>query len=921
MSDMSDLLPARDGVFDLGAQNNMWAAVYALYISDGVVTRAVGDLATREDYNLMSRLPSLTQADDGKFLTVYNQSFELSAAPPGVLPPINPSNNGMYLVSRNGQWIPAYMPVLPVVTVAENDWVLKVFDGSWRAMPAPLSLPYVTVMDNGKILQVYMGVWQAVSPPSDVLPPVDEGDHGSVLMAENENTPWTKWKLGRATTTRDGLVPKLPMVRGRVLMGDNTWAAAPTGASGQWVIGDIRETLRDPGYGWRRLDGDTLVPSVVGEEYHALYRAVGKTEAEWAGDVPLTLLNRPNAYIRMLPDTVASVNFGITMLLQPGGGPTHVELELYRHPSDVNTVLQTNTYFKLKTDFTFTAKNELTYNSSSPGFFIQDGPIWRLFQSGGETITQNTVVLFDTGEASFGPGVNEVVAAGGYYYRWRQVNNGVPMDWVWNRILTTGGVNREEAQVVKLCDIFATGRLQKWKSPAIAVSIYAVSEAGLEELVSDENDRVEVGTRLKPGSMLSLVGHGNTKLTGAVDRLDMFSTVPQYTAVEMNEMVPVITPFRGYSSTPYTSLFGYWIDASNPITDGSGSPFTDYAPNMRPIENGVIFFIASDGAIGSRIDLINLDTMSISQNDAYYGRGNVGPNYRYFYGKVNGRECPISIPENDGTAYYDRGAYREFFSRVYRAIPEAERVGWEYPFFTSGHYINDRNFLIPGEAPGIWDLTEDRLIPLPEGTIFRGGLASTLGPDGCIYAMPRFTNSDISRTRSTGMLRFDPFTDEISFISIPWELVAIKTDVYGWHKAIMLKDGRLLFVPYGEPDFVIYDVRYQSFSRTTFGQTLPNDFKWANAGVLGDGTVVGIGTDADGRGSMCFRFYPDMTTMETFTFAYPLSHSIRSMVAAPDGSLFVAAFELIQNNVRIFRIKAGEPKYRPGTHSPCINKS
>lgn len=895
MSEMSDLLPGRDNTYDLGSSASKWYALYCLYLSDGTVTRQVNDLATREDYTLMSRLPTLTAEDDGKFLTVHNRQFDLSVSPPGVLPPVSVSDNGKYLVSRGGNWIAAYMPVLPVVTITDNDSILRVVDGMWSLQPAPQSLPTVSVMDNGKILQVYLGRWSPVAPPSDVLPPVNEGDHGSVLVAENENTGWNKWMLGRATHTRDGLVPKLPAVKNRVLMGDNTWAAAPTGASGQWVIGDIRHTLKHPGYGWESLaTGFTITPG-ADETYKALYLAAGKTEADWTAGTVLTIPAMADCYVRFMPDTVASVNFGITMELQPATGPTHIELELYRHPADTNVVLQANTYFKVKTDYRFEA-SALTFNSSAPGFFVEDGPMWRLFKSEGETITDRVVVMFDTGEACLGEGVREIVAAGGYYYRWRQVDNGVGRDWQWNRILTTGGLNREEAQIVKLCDVFATGRLQKWKSPAVAVTMYAVSEAGMDELYSDENDLVEVDTKLRAGSRLSLVGHGNLKMTGDADRMDMFAVFPQYTAVEQEDFPPAVTPMVAYRG-PYTSLFGYTCSV-----------------------RGVTKIVDSYNEIGKTGLVINNTTYAQDSNDAYYGLGVINNNYRLFYGVVDDVERPIMIPDRQGGLYYDTGADRTCFSGLWKSIPESTYAGWDYPFFTGGHYINGRNFLIPGEAPGIWDCDGEVLLPFPENTIFKGGPAQTIGPDGCIYAMPRFTNSDITRTRSTGMLKFDPFSMEISFVPLPWELVAVKTDNYGWWKAITLKDGRILFVPYGEANFVIYDVRYQSITRTTFGQTLPDDFKWANAGVLADGTVVGIGTDADGRGSLSFRFFPDTTSLEMFTFSYPLTKSLRTLVAMPDGSLLGAAFELIANNVRLYRIKSGEPKYTPGTYSPYINK-
>jgi hypothetical protein len=895
MSDMSDLLPSRDATYDLGSSANKWYALYCMQLSDGTVTRAVGDLATREDYALLGQLPALTAGDDGKFLTVYNRRFELSLAPAGVLPVVSPFDNGMYLVSRGGNWVPAYMPVLPVVTVAENDYILKVIDGIWKMYPSPLSLPNVTVMDNGKILQVYLGVWQAVAPPSDVLPPVNEGDHGSILVAESESTGWTKWMLGRATSVRDGLVPKLPAVKSRVLMGDNTWAAAPTGASGQWVVGDVRHCLRDPGTGWIPLDGRS-VSKASGDAFKALFLAVGGTGAEWEQGVSKTLPALAQNYVRYMPDTVASVNFGIVMELKPAQGPTHVELELYRHPADTAFVLQANTYFKINTVYNFDVEG-IPFSSSSPGFFVQDGALWRLFASGGETVGARTLVLFDTGEASKGDGVAEVVSAGAYYYRWRQVDGGVPGEWTWQRILTTGGLNREEAQVVKLCDVFATGRPTSWKSPAVAVTMYALSEAGMEEIYADENDRVEVTTRLRAGSRLSLVGHGNLKLTGDADRMDMFAVFPQYTAVEQQDSPPVVDTVAAYGGTPYTALVAFYT------------------------QNGYVRVVDSDGPMGSKGFRIDVNTLASSWADSYYGAGVFNNNYRFFYGMIEGVERPVSVPDTQATLYYDVGSDRRFFNAAWKAIPAGTGIaGWAYPYFTFGCYVNGRNLLFPGEAPGIWDCDGETLIPFPPGTVFKGGPAGTVGPDGCVYVMPRFTNSDISQTRSTGMLRFDPFDDSFEFIQVPWELVAVKTDVYGWHKAITLKDGRLLFVPYGEANFVMYDVRYRSLTRTSFGQALPDDFKWMNAGVLADGTVVGVGCDAEGLGSLSFRFYPDMTSMDTFLFGYPLTRSVRAMAALPDGSLVVAAFELLANNVRVFRISAGGQKYVPGTFSPYVNK-
>lgn len=901
MSDMSDLAPMRDARYDLGTSLLKWYALFVTRLSDGVVDLAVADLATKDDYDLMSKLPVVSADDEGKFLTVYNGRFELSPAPPGVLPPVSATQNGMYLVSRNGSWIAAYMPVLPVVSVDDNGDIMKVVDGVWRQVDPPISLPPVSVMDNGKILSVYLGRWQAVAPPTDVLPVISEGDHGSILQIENYE--WTKWHLGRATMVSDGLVPKLPGISGRVLMGDNTWGAAPSGSSGQWRVGDIRVTKRPVEYGFKDISSGLTITPAADDDMKALYLAVGMTEADWAANTPLVIPAAADSQIRYLPDTQASVDFGIVMEVPSGAAGTkaHIELELYRNPADIDHVLMVNTYFKMSTSYEFTAGG-IPYHTSAPGFFVrQDDLLWRLFDSGGETIPADGIihVLFDTGEACLGEGINKIVTPGGYYYRWRAAyDDGTYTDWKWNRILTTGGLNREEAQVLKLCDVFACGRVQSWKSPAVAVAMYAVSEAGLEETYADENDRVAIGTRLRVGTRIAVVGHGNIKMTGDADRMDMFATMPQYTAVEMVDSPPVVLPKKGFGTEPLSNLMGYCC-----------------------LETGISKFILNKGTVGAfHIEMKHSD-LTITMEDDNSGRGIINNNYHFFYGKVDGKEYPIMVPDRQAGIYYDNGSTRSCFSKLWKTIPESAGVAeWKYPYFTSGHFINDRSFLMPGEAPGVWDCDTETLIPIPDGTIFKGSPASALGPDGCIYCMPRFTNSEIATTRSTGMMRFDPFTREITFIDVPWELAVIKTDNWGWYNAITLKDGRILFVPYGEDNFVIYDVRYQSLTRTNFGAVVPEGFKWANAAVCNDGTVIGIGTDIPGRGSLCFRFSPDTTSLDVFTFATPISRSLRALTALPTGSLMGAAFELMANNVQYFKIDAGLPKYVPGTFSPIANK-
>ena len=81
-------------------------------------------------------LPDCEYSDSGKVLTVDS------------------SGNAVWKTPASG---------LPTVYTSDNDKVLKVVNGVWKAAEAPSGLPNITTDDNGKVLEVVDGVWTSNS--------------------------------------------------------------------------------------------------------------------------------------------------------------------------------------------------------------------------------------------------------------------------------------------------------------------------------------------------------------------------------------------------------------------------------------------------------------------------------------------------------------------------------------------------------------------------------------------------------------------------------------------------------------------------------------------------------------------------------------------------------------------------------------
>ena len=901
-----DLLPMGDAQNDFGSPTYRWRILYAVSLSDGQFTIPLSDIATRSDIAQMSVLPLVSSLDNGKFLGVAGGKWAIVDTPPGILPFVTEDDNDKYLMVYGGGWRPMYVSMLPPVTVVDNGFIMRVVEGRWVKHKPPPLLPVVTEDDDGKILQVFEGAWTAVAPPSNVLPLLTLADHGVILVARNGM--WRKELLEMANILKPGLMPKLPGSAGRVLAGNNAWVAMPTGASGQWRIGDVRTTLRPVEYGWLAADGTAIQFS---DEYKALYMALGGTEADWTAQVPITLPTVERGQVRYLPDSQATADMGIIFTADGHDDPSarlHFEMEVYEEPHALDPVLTMDTHFKERTMLEFTNPLAILKTSSAPGWYWYNSPldIWQLFDVNGEVATPSnkSPVLVDLAEVGLTATQRQRLVPGSYYVRWRQLaeigGSTQYGSWHWQRILTTGGMNSEKTQLIKAADIFSTGQSQRWTMPVVGAQMYLVSARGLfpegPELTVSGLDIIADEGSMR-GARISVMVQGYIRRNEEeVDPQDWFSVLPQYTnALPKNQAVS-FTEIPGVPEAPGSFIGAYSALAFNAGNNSGRNP------------NRVMFYGMGTGLT------YNLDNNTMEKSTQQPTQD-----------LVNGASASF---RGDGTYDYywrtpptvDLSPRRWTLSGpvVESPIVYPGANEWAKPLFTKAVAISGQEFWMPGEAPGVWDVTNNTLIPLPAGTIFKGSKAVVVGADGCVYCMPRFTWTDIENTKSTGMLRFDPQTREITYITLPWELGQTKTDASGWYQGFCIRDGKLLFVPCAERYFVVVDPSNDSVVQTTGGAIYPLGSKWRRSAVLADGTIAGFGTDVTNYTSMCFRFNPDTYKITTFTFPKPINAAIRASVVLDDGSVMMAAYTATAGT-SLYVAHCGTVPYVPGTTSPLIN--
>ena len=919
MSLFPDLRPKTDWGSSLGKAAYRWHVVYAGYLSDGTRTFPVADIATRADINAAgSALPNVTTADDGRYLGVAGGRWAALPAPAGVLPLVSAADNDKYLTVYNGQWRAMAVSLLPAVTLLDNGMILRVVAGAWVKRQPPPLLPVVTSGDDGKILQVQSGAWAATAPPSEVLPLATMADHGRLLAVTNG--VWSKITVGLATVDADGLIPRLPGSSGRLLAGDNTWISAPTGSSGQWRIGDLRRTVRSDDYGWLPADGSQLP---FDPDKKALYFVLGGDDAGWDNLTSVMLPDAPGHLIRYLPDSQAPAEYGILLDVPGHADPAarlHFEVEIYRDPG-ASAFVELDTMYKAGTEIVFTTAAG-TFTSSAPGFFWHDrvNDLWRLYDRDGEQALpgDRAQVLVDLAETPAAAVQQARMAPGSFYYRYRQtavVSASTEIGpWRWGRILSTGGLNGEDTQLTKLCDVFSRNAAQTWTLPRSAARVFAASGRGLVSegygISCDDECHAIVDEGSARGSRLTILGQGYLQRNNKpINALDVFSVVPQYTGTDVRTETVSFAEFTRPSSV-YGNVHPGWSRAFafNSATGRADNPNCVIALTKEGL-----------GQANLRVNLNDMTMTMISVNlpnlgDHEFGLGMGGYDavtggYNYIVPPATTLQ-PRRITMSGGTA-----------------LPALTIEGsgqWFQPFFIHCFHVNGYDYYIPNNAHGIWDGETQALITFPvvnnHQTVFKGSRAACIGCDGCIYCMPRFVWEEGAGSVSDGILRFDPQTKEIDFIAVPWTLSRPESERHWWHKALPLRDGRILFVPYTDRRFILLDPVKDSILAITLSEQEWGDgtVKWPTAFVMADGSVCGFGTSTSDRQALCFRFNPDRDDLTLFGFPKAITGGISAGAALPDGSVMLfPSTEAISDT--IFIASVGVMPYSPCTASPVVN--
>lgn len=417
MADHPDLLPSGAGINNLGTPIRPWGVVYANTLKSGTTTVDVNNIATVDNITpkTANALPvPYPGVDDGKIPIARGDNWVVSEYPTGGLPPVTAADNGKVLQVVGGKWTVMNAMALPPVDSTMDGSILRVVGGQyvvWKTGLNPQDMPNpcpVAPEEDGRVLISQSKEW-VTQPLTEKLtvPPISASDIGKFLVVARDENSQLILKLAppsTVTTTDPGCLPALPGDVKQYFNGAGSWSAVTASNNGQFKVGDLKLSLREPDSQWLTCDSTKSVgragsgATYQGNTYRAIYAILDGTanwETNWANNTVRYLPNKPGYQVMVLPEAQAPAEASI-IVQATAGTQSHFTCQVARDITFQGTVYNLNSY------------------PSPAGWYRLDGDYPELLSGVGNTFAEALSVLLDvTSNYQLQPGL--------WFYRVQQI--------------------------------------------------------------------------------------------------------------------------------------------------------------------------------------------------------------------------------------------------------------------------------------------------------------------------------------------------------------------------------------------------------------------------------------------------------------------------------------------------------------------
>lgn len=324
-----NFIPERTGVNSLGTRTEPWERANTEEIGSADRVIKVSDIATVADtpVNTPNLMPTPRPfIDNGKIVVAMGGALALVPYPKS-LPPTTTEDAGKLLrIGMDGVPRLEDCANLPETTLFDEGATLRVVGGQIQVRRGnahgELNPTPIAPEEDGMTIVSRNGQWVLASVHEQyVLPPIGPEDIGKfvVLTREDGEAPVEIKYVDppMATGTTIGAIPALSGNANQYLNGNLEWKMVTPGNNGHYRLGDIKPTTRPVEDPWLPCLGDGLGSQPSGAKYHGdqyrrLYAMIDGTQEwtqHWDDNVQVYLPSIPWCQICYLPDAQAPAPF------------------------------------------------------------------------------------------------------------------------------------------------------------------------------------------------------------------------------------------------------------------------------------------------------------------------------------------------------------------------------------------------------------------------------------------------------------------------------------------------------------------------------------------------------------------------------------------------------------------------------------
>lgn len=404
-----NFIPERSSVNSLGTRDEPWERANIENLGNLERLIDVNDLATTSDVeaNTPNNIPTpLPFVDNGKIVIARGGMLVLSDYPKTAMPPTNTEDAGKVLrIGMDGVPRLEKCATLPEVTPYDEGSTLRIVGGEIMVRRGnshgDLNPTPIAPEEDGMTIVSENGQWVLKSTVGQYnLPTISPEDVGKfvVLVRETENGPIEVRYMDPplATDANIGAIPPISGNANHYLNGNLEWKMVTPGNNGHYRLGDIKPTTRHVEAPWLECNGAGVGSQPSGAVYHddiykPLYALLDGTlgwEVNWNNNVQQLLPTLPWCQICYLPDAQAPAPFAAIFEAEYANGG--------------------NSFFEIQFSKDKLSWPGLTYNSAENlGFWRLGGSLPAMVSTSGDSYpTDGESIMFDVSEVinDFTPG-------------------------------------------------------------------------------------------------------------------------------------------------------------------------------------------------------------------------------------------------------------------------------------------------------------------------------------------------------------------------------------------------------------------------------------------------------------------------------------------------------------------------------------